>query len=334
MTVTLFRRNWVVSLLLIPALPLTAPAQAATMPEVLQIGTDRIGQPCTATRDWTRSPGAIKRAEEQPFVVICRGASAAKIVAVVTPAKTPIGGRECGAASTLSIAELGTVTARLCQDANLGLQMVEIQSGGFVGASSAQALTPMLRLLRAVSADDPRAGSLQWAPAVNLAGLAPAPPQVSGTNRLADFNLDGALQQGILAIRGGELVTASRILNDALSRVGADTPSGILAELQLAAALADSGLGQFGPARQGLTAAEATLRNGRDADRNAYLERALRIYRSFDAINQREWQRALQALDTIQASANPLNDLVSLSSLNRDSENTRATGVSLKDKNL
>ncbi len=333
MTVAPFRRLSIASLLLTSALPLAAPAQAATMPDVLQVGSDRIGQPCTATRDWSRSTGAIKTADEQPFVLTCRGASAAKIVAVVTPAKVPAGRRECGVASNLAIAEFGSVSARLCQDADLGLQVVEIRSGDFVGASSAQALTPMLRLLRAVSTNDPRAGSSQWTPTVDLAGLAPAPQLAAGDTRLADFNLDGALQQGILAIRGGELVTASRILNDALSRVGRETPSGTLAELQLAAALADSGLGQFGPARQGFAAAEATLRNSRDADRNAYLERALRIYRSLDAINQRDWQRALSELDTIRVSDNPLNDPIALSSVNRDSEKSKATGVSLKDKN-
>lgn len=335
MSVARFHKLSIASLLLTSALPLTAPAQAQTLPEVIQIGADRIGQPCTATRDWSRSKGVIKTAGEQPFSIICRGPSAAKTVAVVAPARLMDinGQRQCGAASNLSISGLGPVSARLCQDPGLGIQVVEVHSGDLVGAASGQAVAPMLRLLRAMADGRANTTLIEWSPTVDLAGLAPAPQTLTGSGQLADFNLDGALQQGIVAIRGGELVTASRILNDALSRVGPTTPSATVAELQLAAALADSGLGQFGPAKKGFAAAEATLRTSRDAERNAYLERALRTYRALDAINQREWNRALAELQAIPPPGNPLNDPIALSSINRDNDRSRATGVSLKDKN-
>lgn len=318
-------------------LPVGATAHASALPEVMQAGRDRIGQPCTASRDWSRSTGAIKSAEDQPYVLTCRGASAAKILGVVAPqaidAASP---RACGPSSGLTIAGLGPVSARLCQDPKLGIQVVELRTSGpagdFVGAASSQALLPMLRLLK--TATQGRTSSLdpQWNPVVDLTGLAPAPAREGNLADLSDFSLDGALQQGILFIRGGEHVSASRVLNDALSRTDATTAVGTTIELQLAAALADSGLGQFGPAQANFAAAEALLKANKSLDRAAYLEGALRTYRALDALNRREWQRAVSVLDTAQSESFPLADPIALSAINRDSDRSKSTGLSLKDK--
>lgn len=337
MTAASNRKLILASLLLTSALPAASPAMAAPLPDTMQLGENRIGQPCTASRDWTRSSGAIKTAKDQSFVVTCRGASAAKIVAVVqsqaSAAKAAT--RECGAATNLSLQGLGPVSARMCQDSALGVQVVEIQTeqngARFVGASEVTALAPMLRMLRA-SALGVDSELFKWSPTVDISVLAPAPAGTTTGTRLADFNPEAQLQQGVLAIRSGELVTASRGLNDALSRVSPTTPPAIVAELQLNAALADSGLGQFGPARKSFAAAEATLRSNPDMERAAYLERALRTYRSFDAINQREWERALTELSKISQENRPLSNPVVLSSVNRDTEKSKASGISLKDK--
>ncbi len=337
MTAASNRKLILASLLITSALP-AAPAMAAPLPDTMQLGENRIGQPCTASRDWSRSSGAIKTSKDQSFVVTCRGASAAKIVAVVQPAATAAkaGTRECGASSNLSLEGLGPVVARMCQDAALGVQVLEIQAEQdgktFVGASSVEAVAPMLRMLKA-SANGVDADLFKWSPTVDISILAPAPAGTGTGAQLADFNLESALQQGVLAIRSGELVTASRGLNDALSRVSGSTPPAVVAELQLTAALADSGLGQFGPARKGFAAAEATLRNNTNSERGAYLERALRTYRSFDAINQREWERALTELNAISQESRPLSNPLVLSNINRDSEKSKASGISLKDKN-
>ncbi|MDP3908195.1 CHAT domain-containing protein [Novosphingobium sp.] len=331
------RKLVLTGLLASSVLPLGAQAQASTLPEVMQAGRDRIGQPCTATRDWTRSAGSIKSAADQPFVLTCRGASAAKILGVVTPqALDNAASRTCGVASNINIAGLGMTSARQCQDTNLGVQVVELRTRGaageFVGAASSQALLPMIRLLKANA--DGKAAALDplWMPVIDLSGLAPAPARAGGLANLSDFSSDGALQQGILFIRGGEHVSASRLLNDALSRIDASTPAGTVIELQMAAALADSGLGQTGPARNHFAAAEAMLKANPGLDRAAYLESALRTYRALDALNNREWQRVLTELEASRVTAFPLADPIALSAINRDSEQSRASGVSLKDK--
>lgn len=337
MTAASTRKIILASLLLSSALPAASPAAAAPLPDSINLGDNRSGQPCSATRDWSRSSGAVKSAKDQSFVVTCRSSSAAKIVAVVQPAAiaAKAGARDCGAATNLALEGIGAVTARMCQDAGLGIQVVEIQSGedgkAFVGAASVEAVAPMLRMLRS-STGGFKADLLDWAPVVDVSILAPAPSATASGSRLSDFNPEGALQQGVLAIRSGELVTASRGLNDALSRVGAETSPAVVAELQLNAALADSGLGQFGPARKGFAAAEAILRKNSSSERAAYLERALRTYRSFDAINQREWDRALTELNAITQETRPLSNPVVLSTVNRDSEKSKSNGISLRDK--
>lgn len=331
------RKLVLTGLLASSVLPLGAQAQASTLPEVMQAGRDRNGQPCTATRDWTRSAGSIKSAADQPFVLTCRGASAAKIQGMVTPqALDAAAKRTCGVASNINIAGLGMTRARQCQDASLGIQVVELQTSGaagaFVGAASSQALLPMIRLLKASVEGKSSALDPLWNPVVDLSGLAAAPAREGGLANLSDFSSEAALQQGILNIRGGEHVSASRVLNDALSRVDASTPVGTVIELQMAAALADSGLGQSGPARANFAAAAALLKANPGLDRAAYLDSALRTYRALDALNNRDWQRALAELDAGQSQSFPLADPIALSAINRDSEQTRSSGVSLKDK--
>lgn len=346
MSVASFRNLALTGLMFAAILPAKAPAAVVNLPDTLQLGSDRIGQSCTATRDWSRSSGTVKAAADQPFVVTCRGVSAAKIVAFVAYERTAVrlDQRECGAASNLTIEPFGLVSARLCQDASLGFQVVEFRAdtiaGKLIGASSVQALVPMLRLMRQISTGTAVGDDNAWSPVVDVSGLAAAPERRGNVNRLADLNLESALQQGIIAIRSGEMITASRLLNDALSRVNANTARSTVAELQLAAALADSGLGQFSSAARGFAAAEVTMAANNDIERGAYLERALRTYRALDAINQRSWSQALTELQslaqltTVRSNKNPLSDPITLSSLNRDSSKSKTSFVSFKDKNL
>ena len=321
------------------AAALAHPAQAAPLGDIVSVGSNGSGQPCTATRDWSRSSSAIKSERDQPYILTCRGASAAKTVgligrtgsAAVDPAL-----RDCGAESVFALDGLGPVRARLCQDRSLGIQVVEFtargRNGEFLGTSENSAAAPMARILRALANGDAADLSATWQPTLDLANLGAAPMATLSTTKVADFSLESALQQGILFIRGGELVSASRLLNDAVSRVTPDTATGTVIELQLATALADSGLGQFGPAQESFAVAERLLSSSREIDRAAYLEASLRTYRALDAINRRDWKGSLGELDRTARASYPLTNPVILSSINRDTERTRAIGVSLRDK--
>ena len=321
------------------AAALAQPAHAAPLGDVVSVGSDRIGQPCTATRDWSRSSAAIKTEKDQPYVLTCRGASAAKTVGLVarsSSAAVDPALRDCGVESAVTLDGMGSVRARLCQDRSLGIQTVELtakgRDGEFLGTSASSAAAPMVRILRALANGSSAALAATWQPALDLSTLAAAPQSPADAARATNFSIEAALQQGILFIRGGELVSASRLLNDAVSRVPADTATGTMIELLLATALADSGLGQFGPAQESFTAAERLLSSIQAIDRAAYLEASLRTYRALDAINRRNWTQSLEELDATARVSYPLTNPVVLSSINRDTERTRTIGVSLRDK--
>ena len=127
------RQLMLLGLLTSSALAVPIQASASTQPDLMNAGADRAGQPCTANRDWTRSSGAIKTASAQPFVITCRGASAAKVVGVVAPAAYDSAlsvQRSCGAASNITVSDLGMVPARLCRDPQLGIEVVELRAAG------------------------------------------------------------------------------------------------------------------------------------------------------------------------------------------------------------
>lgn len=315
------------------------PAQAAPLSDIVSVGSNGSGQPCTATRDWSRSSSTIKSERDQPYILTCRGASAAKTVGLIartSSASVDPALRDCGAESVIALEGLGPVRVRLCQDRSLGIQVVEFtakgRNGEFLGASENSAAVPMARILRALTSGHAADLFAAWQPALDLANLGAAPAATLSATKVSDFSLEGALQQGILFIRGGELVSASRLLNDAVSRVTPDTATGTVIELQLATALADSGLGQFGPAQESFAVAERLLSSGREIDRAAYLEASLRTYRALDAINRRDWKGSLGQLDRTARASYPLTNPVILSSINRDTERTREIGISLRDR--
>ncbi len=79
---------------------LAPPAAAKSLPDLFEVGRDQSHEPCTASRDWSRTPAGIKSEADQAFVLSCRGVSAARLQGIVLPASAAAAAaaqRQCGA---------------------------------------------------------------------------------------------------------------------------------------------------------------------------------------------------------------------------------------------
>ena len=315
-------------------------SHARPLPDRFEVGRDMTGEPCVATRDWSLSSGTIKIESDQPHMLTCRGVSAARVQGRVISAGVATSAsaqRLCGAASPVVLRGFRDGSARQCFDSALNLKLVEItvsgRRGRYVGAAIPSALAPLMRMLRAATSGAvPAPDSAEEPVPVDVAKLAPVPAGNAPPGALSDFNPESALQQGVLLMRGGQNVEASRILNDALSRVGGNATPAFIAELQMTAALADSDLGQFDAADASFDASAATLAAHPGIERAAYLEDELRTYQALDAINRRQWARVLTILDARVRANFPLEDPIVLSLINRKGQGGGGTTLSLKDK--
>lgn len=315
-------------------------ARAADLPDRFEAGRDITGEPCSVTRDWSRTTGAIKRQQDQPFVLTCRGVSAARLQGIVMTAAVAAADatqRNCGDRRDLAIAGIGQAAVRQCFDPALGLNVAELTVNGprgtYVGAASPTALAPLVAVLKAATSGQvPTVTASPEQTGINLGELPPAPVGALATASLVNASPDAALQQGILMMRNGQHVEASRVLNDALSRLSAAVPPGRLAELQMATAVADSDLGQFEAADSAFAAARETLAANPSLENLAYLEDALRTYRALDSINRRQWANAVSILDENTRSASPLEDPITLSLLNKANGGALQTGSTFIEK--
>ena len=335
----LMRHLWI-SLCLALGLSGTHAASARPLPDRFDVGRDVTGEPCIASRDWSAQGGTVKIEGNQPFALTCRGVSAARLQGLVAPAATatPATARRlCGESRAVSLTGLPGATARQCHDPALGLQVVELNVAGrhgrVVGAAVPSALSPLVQMLRATATGAQPGSARIAAPCpIDLTSLPPIPASTAPPGDRSEFDPDSALQQGVLLMRSGRNAEASRVINDALSRLNEDAAPALLAELQMTAALAESDLGQFAAADAGFTAAARTLGAHAAIEGAAYLQDELRTYQALDAVNQRQWQRVLDLLGTTAGTAFPLLDPVTLSQLNRRSGKAGDAALSLKDK--
>lgn len=321
-------------------LPLATPMPAfarSALPDRFELGRDSNGEPCAASRDWSRTDGVVKTEAEQAFLLTCRGVSSARLQGIVMPASSGIAqadARKCGTAAPLSVPGLTIEAARQCFDPALGMQVVELRTTGrvpLIGAATPGAMTPLIALMRARS--EGGVMDIGTAPAAIDISVLPAAPPVDADRRAdASISAETALQQGVQLMQSGQHAEASRILNDALSRTDDRTSAPTVIELMMSAALADSGLRQFEVADEGFTGAAILLSANLSSDRAAYLEDALRTYRALDALNRRQWEDALAILDARPNDGFPLRDPVALSMLNRAGERAGQTSLSLRDK--
>lgn len=314
---------------------LSPPVQArmAVPPESFVLGRDANGEPCAATRAWndTRLTSLFDRA----WAITCRGVAASRpqgsVLAVRGATPPAVDAERCGAPVSVAMEGVGQVEARACIDATLGLPVTTIRferdGVHFVGAAAATALGPLEATLRTAAgiAPPPAGRDVVIASSLDIGAIPPAPAAAMPATAASEIDPAAALQTGIALNQRGVYVEASRLLNDALSRLPTSTPPLNRVELELEAGLADSNISQFDAASEHLDRAGALLAQQPNIDRAAFLESKRATYRGLDLINRRDFAKAVEALGSGDAVGQPLRDPAVLADLNQPSAGTGAT---------
>ena len=321
------------SLLLTAGLLAGCAVTQPTLPDRFAVGRDSNANRCTASRSW--NDPQLTSQFDSAYAIACEGVSASRAMASISvvPAKTRKAEKvdDCGAPSTIDVAGIGPVEARRCNDQALAARAVVIsfKRGGtsYRGAAVSAVIDPMARALAALATGKLTSADAAMAPSgITVAALADAPAVATAAGD-ATFDPNIPLRDGISLNRQGLYAEASRVLNDALSRLSGDTASGVKVELLLEAALADSNI-QFGEAaRDHFAQAETLLATIPESDQTAFLQRKRSTYLALDALNRRNWPRALAALNTAQASF-PLENPALIAELNRPKSNDVSSAVS------
>lgn len=321
-------------------------AFAAPPLERYEIGRDAPGDPCTATVRWSTGNDGVRVIGDQPYTIACRGVSAARVQGIISPvamADSEIAGRTCSTtAKPVTMRGVSGATARLCNDASLGFDAVELRfthdGRTYVGAAAKSAIGPLEVAMRAIAGIEAPAAvkaavdSVAAPISVDLTGLEPAPNIAAATATAGTSDVDGALQQGVSLIHRGLHADASRVLNDALSRLSSDSRPALKIDLALTAALADSNIGQREAADAHFANAAAIIAANPDVPRAAFLLRKRSTYQALDLVNRRRFRDAIAALDVVPKSASPLADPVELGQLNQaDTGKATSRAVSVAD---
>ncbi|WP_425229568.1 CHAT domain-containing protein [Sphingomonas sp.] len=299
-------------------------------PDSFNLGRNAAGEPCTATRNW-RDP-AMLDSFDQSWSIGCRNVAASRSLGSVrllhvgeshdSISRT----LNCGDARAVQIANVGAVQARRCYDSLLATPSVSFETAvgnRFVIVSAAESvLGPAEEAVRLIvgheraSTDNGRTVT----PAIQLAALGAAP---AGTDAhgAAAFDSAVALSDGINLNHKGLYVQASRVLNDALSRLPASASPATRAELLLEAGLADSNIRFSDSAAEHFTEADTLLAAAGAGPRITFLGRKRDAYRALDLLNQRKFREALAALDRLVSApapvGQPLEDAATVRLLNQ-----------------
>ncbi len=323
------------SLIAVVALGFAPPVMADTLPDQVELGRNSSGDPCLATRFWEDK--AAKDSFAMSYTMTCRGATASRHLAVarkvaVQNAHEINATLNCGVAQQATVAGLGSVNARRCYDTLLGLETVE--TSFVVGkkhlsvSAVSYAQGPAEELLRLLAgqtiAFTDRGRTI--APGVDISQLASSGAVVAAGLTSADS--DSAINQGLRFIRSGLYLEASRILNDGLSRLGADAPVNTRIEMLLVAGLADSNLRFFDSAQDYFKRVDGLLTANPNLPEYAGLENKRRSYLALDLLNRRNFSEAIGALSKLSVNSNsdtpPLMDPVTLRALNQPKSGNRA----------
>lgn len=321
--------------------PANGVARPAPVGDIFIAGRDANGEPCTATRSWNDAgaPGVFDRA----FGITCRGVAASRRqgTAYAFPGKaTPADPALCGAPLMQTMTGIGAVETRACFDKVQGSAMATVRfhqgKRSYYGAAVATALGPLEVALRVLAgrAAPPANRDITIAASIDAAKLPPAP--VGSPTAAADSSNDrldaaAALQAGIGLNYRGLYIEASRLLNDAISRLPAGTPALTRAELALEAGLADSNISQFDAADEHFARAAELIKGATDLDRAAFLQSKSATYRGLDLINKRDWPAAVAALSDTGPAQQPLTDPAILSDLNQPVSRGAAASLSATD---
>lgn len=316
------------------SLPSTSFAAPVVLPDQAELGRNGAGDPCVATRYWddpaNRDPFAVS------YAMTCRGATASRHLAVArklrsADAKAMDANLQCGEASETTVAGLGPVRSRRCYDRQLGLETVEtrmVRGRDVLSVSAVRTAQgpaeELLRLLAGTSIAYTDRGRTV-APVVEVSKLAAGPAAAEGA--LVGVDTDTAIDQGLRLIHAGLYVEASRILNDALSRLPVDAPVQRRVELLLVSGLADSNLRFFDSGNDYFKRADDLLAANPGLPDAALLARKRRTYAALDLLNRRSFGDAEGALglitQTSNTSATPLMDPAVLRMVNQPAASRR-----------
>lgn len=278
--------------------------------DVFNLGRNAANEPCTANRAW--NDPAAPDAFAASYFITCRSATASRPLGALRVVDNDAEGMKpvdavlsCGDPKNLALAA-GAAEVRQCRNSALAANTVRIDivrgDRRIVGDATPDLLGPLeegmaiLAGSKPISADAGR----ETTASIVLADLPPRPADVAGTPTSGDVAYDprAALAQGISLNHRGLHVDASRILNDALSRVGTKDSPALRAELLIEAALADSNIAFVDSATAHFTAAEAVLASSPEA-RTPFITRKLNAYYALDLINRRQYPDALKRLDAL-----------------------------------
>ena len=318
----------------------------ASRSDTLSLGRNAAGEPCQAARDW-RDP-AVPGMFDESYAISCRNVAASRALGIVRVVDAAARGSvdatlSCGAASDVTLPDLGRASARRCFDTALGAESVaiELSRGGrlYLASATPSILGPTEEALRIVAGAkaanaDPRRDTTS---AVEVASLAAAPAGVVASGDTSgSFDPSIALAQGIGYNHKGLHVEASRVLNDGISRLSADAPATVRAELALEAGLADSNIRFEIAAQEHFARADAIIAATPEAQ-TPFLQRKRDAYIALDLLNRRQFRPALVALERLASApvrtGQPLQNPALIRALNQPAldEGAAANSVSVPD---
>ena len=276
----------------------------------LALGNNASGERCTATANWTDP--ALRNFVKNPDVysVNCTGAvtdALARVRMFPSGAARSAASADlkCGAASDVALAGFDRASARRCFDPALGFATVVVdadKAGTAVQISAAAnalgAGYQAALLLVGQPAGDGEVTSARTP--IDLASLAALPSgyadaqAATGPRETPETLLARATEFNFRGLSAD----ASRFLRNELSRLPADTPGKVRAQLLLEAGLADSNIRFFRSAAINLGAAEAVIRSLDSVDQRT-LRPKLATYRGLHALNQRDFAEARKILEPL-----------------------------------
>lgn len=316
------------SLVAVLAAPTAAFASRPKLPDQAELGRDSKGDPCSVQRNW--GDPVIKDPFADSYAMTCRGATASRQIGLFRRVKAEDYQAiaellECGEAREATVSGLGIVRSRRCFDKQLALETIETttQRKGYVLSASVVTTAQGpgeegLRMLAGADLDLTDRGRTV-SPVVQIAGLAPSPSSSAALTAAADAQT--SLEQGLRFVRQGLHMEASRVLNDALSRLPEDTAVPTRIELLLVSGLADSNLRFFDSAASYFASADQLLAANPGMPGGEVLSRKRRTYAALDLLNRRAFSDAVGALDRLTTreteEGQPLLDPTMVRSLNQ-----------------
>jgi hypothetical protein len=314
-----------------------AEGPVANLPDQFELGRNGLGDPCQATRNW--NDPANQDPFSKSYTFTCRNAVGNRFLGYVRQIKQDLVAKldltlDCGTATAVTIPGLGSARSRRCFDKVLGLETVEtrVVQGSTVYSASAYSIAQGpaeegLRILSGVTAPNGDRGRAVTAVVVPDR-LAPAPGASGGVN-VAVADAEAALNQGLRLERQGLNLEASRVLNDALSRLPENASPATRVDLLLLAALADSNLRFFPSAQQYFARAQEVIAQNPGMPGAELLERKRRNYTALDLLNQRQFASvtgSLSQTDTAEKVSEPLMAPTIVRALNVGNAEKGSTG--------